>query len=318
MVADTKFISLDGNVTVNSTVNGAYPFLISSAGTTTLNGAIGNLDPAASVTISSGVVTLFNGGSINTIGAQTFNGAWVLGADSTFTATNNNVIFNGTIDQDTSVRALTINSGFGDISLNAAVGTGVNGALGVIQLNSTGVTTLGDVINAASLTTNNGGSTVISSSTLTTSGAQIYNDAVVLGHNAVLNASSVSFNNTVDRNAVAADNLTVNTGAGDITFNGNVGAGVNGAVGALILNSTGNTIFNGTVQAASVTTDVGGTTLLNGGSVLTSGAQTYHDAISLVLTRFSAQRPSPQIQRLIATMDLTSASPSTLTTVRLH
>src|SRR5204862_164291 len=52
----------------------------------------------------------------------------------------------------------------------------------------------------------------------------------------------------------------------------------------LIANSTGNTTFSAAVGGTpltSVTTNAGGTTRINGGSVATTGDQTYNDAVTL-------------------------------------
>ena len=62
---------------------------------------------------------------------------------------------------------------------------GATNALGAIALNSTGTTTLGGTATAASLTTNAGGTTVLNG-TISTSGAQSYNDAVLLNAAAAL------------------------------------------------------------------------------------------------------------------------------------
>src|SRR5262249_58966457 len=88
-----------------------------------------------------------------------------------------------------------------------------------------------------------------------TTGAQTYNDAVVLTGNATLTSTAsgnVTFGKTVD----GAFSLVVNT-AGVTEFDGAVG------------NST---------PLTSLTTDAPGTTDLNGGIVKTTGAQTYNNA----------------------------------------
>src|SRR3546814_8607809 len=70
-------------------------------------------------------------------------------------------------------------------SSDLAVGSNAtNGALGALTVNSTGLTTFGNVA-AASLVTNAGGSTQLGG-TITTSGTQTYNDAVTLSSDAVL------------------------------------------------------------------------------------------------------------------------------------
>jgi hypothetical protein len=75
----------------------------------------------------------------------------------------------------------------------------------------------------------------------------------------------------------------VSVGSGAITFGGTVDGGF-----VLIADSTGTTTFagalGGSTALVSLTTDAGGTTRLNGGSVRTSGAQTYGDPVTLGTT----------------------------------
>ena len=73
-------------------------------------------------------------------------------------------------------------------------------------------------VEAATVTTNIGGTTAINGGTITTTGNQTYNDAVTLGANTILNA-----------------------GAGNINF----ASTVTGAAFTLDANSTGTTTFGG-------------------------------------------------------------------------
>ena len=108
-----------------------------------------------------------------------------------------------------------------------------------------------------SLTTDADGTTRIDGGPITTTGNQIYNDAVTLGADATLSGNNITFASTVD----GAQALTVNTsGSGTTTFSAPVG---------------------GTTALASLTTNADGSTHLNGGVVSTSGDQTYHDAVAL-------------------------------------
>src|SRR5207244_569883 len=102
------------------------------------------------------------------------------------------------------------------------------------------------------------GSTDINGGSIRTTGAQTYNDDVVLSADALLD-SSANGNITFVKTVNGAQNLTVNT-AGTTTFGGAVG------------NSE---------RLTSVTTDAAGTTAINGGAVNTTGAQTYNDDVTL-------------------------------------
>lgn len=128
-----------------------------------------------------------------------------------------------------------------------------------LTLNFSGTT----VINGAAFTginqfvSGNGGTTSLTGA-FSTTGVQTFGDAVTLAGGTTLTSS---------------DNH-------DITFNSTV----NGAR-ALAVNTTGTTTFGwpvGTTTAlASLPTDSGGSTAVNGGAVTTSGNQTYNDAVTM-------------------------------------
>ena len=109
-----------------------------------------------------------------------------------------------------------------------------------------------------SLTTDATGTTEINGGSVDTTGNQTYNDAVQLG----------------------ADATLTSTGAGTIEFDTILDGPQN-----LIVNTSGITRFDGAVgnvaALTSLTTDAGGTTEINGGSVDTTGNQTYNDAVEL-------------------------------------
>ena len=74
--------------------------------------------------------------------------------------------------------------------------------------------------------------------------------------------------------------LSMNTGAGNISVSGAVGA--THALAALSLTSTGTTTFSAAVTAASVVQNASsGTTAINGGAITTSGAQTFGNNVTL-------------------------------------
>ena len=111
----------------------------------------------------------------------------------------------------------------------------------------------------ASFATDPSGTTVISGGVVRTSGAQSYGDAVQI---------------------TTADATLTSTGNAAITFS----APVDGPRG-LTVNTGGVTTFanavGGLTALASLTTDAPGNSAINGGSVQTTGTQTYHDAATL-------------------------------------
>ena len=126
------------------------------------------------------------------------------------------------------------------------------------------------------------GATTINTDTITSLGSQTYTGAVTIGTGTVLTTtdSAVLFKDTVNSASGETNTLTVDAGSGSVTFNKAVGG--TDALGALGVKSTDTTMFSGGVTAASLTTNAGGTTAINGGSVTTTfGKQTYDDNVTL-------------------------------------
>ncbi|NBP89504.1 MAG: hypothetical protein EBU59_13605, partial [Planctomycetia bacterium] len=103
--------------------------------------------------------------------------------------------------------------------------------------------------------------TISLSNTITTTGLQEYNGRVVLSDNTTLvaGADGVSFLGGVDGSTSGNQSLAVNT-TGPTVFGGNIGA---------------------TTPLASLTTSAGGNTTIAGPSVITTGNQSYGDAVVL-------------------------------------
>jgi len=223
----------NGGILFSGPLNGAFSLTANSTGTTTFASAVGGTTALASLTTDAGGTTAIDGSSVTTTGAQTYGENVTLGAATTLASTGGgNVTLGG-----------TANGAFA-LAVNTSGITAFNGSVG-------GTTPL------ASLTTDAPGSTSISGGFIASTGSQTYGDAVVLG---------------------AA--TTLSSGGNSITL----GSTVNGAQ-ALTVNTTGATTFSGAVGGstalASLTTNFGGTTAINGGSVTTTGAQTYGDAVTL-------------------------------------
>ena len=214
----------------STVVGGGFNLALNFSGTTTINGV--NFTGINNFTTGNGGTTNLTG-AFSTTGTQIYNDAVALTGATTVTSSGNQAItFNNT----------------------------VNGAQ-ALAVNTTGTTTFGGAVGGTtaltSLTTNAGGTTAINGGTITTTGAQTYNDAVTLGADTTLNA-----------------------GAGAITFGNTLDGAFN-----LVANSTGTTTFSGaagnTTPLTSLTTNAGGTTAINGGSVTTSGNQTYNDNVTM-------------------------------------
>ncbi len=296
-----------GNITLGGTVNGAFALTVNTSGITAFNGSVGSTTPLASLTTDAPGSTAINGGFIASTGAQLYGDAVTLGAATTLSSGGNNITlgstvngaqtlavnttgtttFAGAVGNTTALTSLTTNFGgttainggsvtttgaqtyLDSVTLGAAttltgVGTTFQGTVngpGALTVNDSGTVNfdfaVGGSTALASLTTNAGGSTAINGGFVATTGAQLYGDAVTLG---------------------AA--TTLSSGGNSITL----GSIVNGAQ-SLAVNTSGATTFSGAVGAVtaltSLTTNAGGTTAINGGAIVTTGAQTYNDNVTL-------------------------------------
>ncbi|MEB3308940.1 MAG: CHAT domain-containing protein, partial [Snowella sp.] len=90
--------------------------------------------------------------------------------------------------------------------------------------------------------------------------------------------SDITFADKVNSQSGEANDLTLSSGAGNVSFNNSVGE--TNALGNLSVNSSGTTRFNNPVNAASLTTDEAGSTQINS-NITTTGNQAYNDTVTL-------------------------------------
>src|SRR5262249_51254223 len=157
----------------------------------TVGGVVGGIKALTSLTTDATGSTQVNGGAVTTTASQTYNDTVTVKTDTTFTGTN--VTFTKTLNADA-----------------AAVSSNVT-------VNASGITTFGGVVGGIkalkSLTTDAAGSTDLNGGNVTTTGAQTYNDAVVLSADATLQTTNgnIAFLSTLDSDTSTARNLTLTT-----------------------------------------------------------------------------------------------------------
>ncbi|QCN98175.1 filamentous hemagglutinin N-terminal domain-containing protein (plasmid) [Azospirillum argentinense] len=272
-----------GTITFNGTVNGAQALTATSTGAMVFNAAVGGTTALASLTTGTGYTSLVN---VTTAGAQSYGGETSL--MGTYATGNGTFTVAGPV---TLAGTTTVDAGSGAVTFNGTV----NGAQ-ALTVNSSGATqfnaAVGGTTALASLTTDADGTTSLRS--VTTSGAQTYNDAVTLdgayqtgtvftaakavtlgGDSRITGTEGIVLASTLDGGRA----LTLTSGSGDVLLGGAVGG--SSRLGALTINGGGTTTIADTVKAASLATDATGITILNGGSVDTTGAQSYADAVTL-------------------------------------
>ncbi|OIP76061.1 MAG: hypothetical protein AUK48_06405 [Oscillatoriales cyanobacterium CG2_30_44_21] len=274
LTANSLLRTINNDITFNGTVNGTQALTLNAgSGNITFGSTVGLISTVGNIIANSSALTTFNGtvnagavttdsggatdvkANITTAAAQTYGDDVNLSAATIFTANNAAITFNGNINGNQAIRVL---SGTADINFNGTLNTDN------IVAESGGITRF-NTVNAVGIFTDDAGTTELNGN-ITTTGAVIFNDAVNLANPIQLNTGAIAFNKDITGN----QDLTISSGSNSITFGGTT------TVNNLIANSTGSTRFSSSVNAASITTDVGGNTLLIG-NVTTSGNQTYND-----------------------------------------
>jgi hypothetical protein len=271
MLAGNASIStVSGAITFTGTVNGGFALTANSTGATRFVSIVGGSSGLASLTTDAdGTVSLL---SVTTSGAQQYGDDATL--NGVYTTTNSNFVVSGTT---TLAGATTVLTGSGNITFDDTV----NGAF-ALTANSSAATLfsamVGGVRSLASLTTDTGGT--VSLQSVTTSGAQQYGDSATL--DGTYTTSNKAF--SVAGATTLAGDAIVSTGTGNITFSGTVDGTTRGGE-ALSAHATGITQFAGAVGGgtalASLVTNAGGSTAIDGGVITTTGVQTYADAVTL-------------------------------------
>jgi autotransporter-associated beta strand protein/VCBS repeat-containing protein len=277
-----------GNITMAQTVSGAFNLTTDSTGTTAFQGAV-NINQLTAGNAAAGGTTVISGGAITTVVGQTYNDQVTLTGATVLDSGTGNITINQPVTGNSSLTvgnaaaggSINLNGGTvttdGDqiyhdnITLGAATtldaGTAGNinlaGSVGgafALNANSGATTTFGGAVNVASVTTDAGGATAINGGAVTTTGDQVYGDAVALGADTVLTGNDVTFTDTVNSDATPRSLNVVTSASGTTTFTGPVG---------------------GASALASLTTNADGTTAINGGSVITTVSQSYSDNVTL-------------------------------------
>jgi Ca2+-binding RTX toxin-like protein len=259
---------------------------------------------AANITITAPTVTLnddvVTAGGVITITATSIvlgtNPTVALDSTNASASTGANITVTGTINDDVLPTSLAVSAGtVGDVTLSGAIGavTPIDaltvsgndislGAIGGGAAGATGATTVtaaniggdtgsitltGTTYNANAQTYNAGGAT---------NAIQFAGGAAGSTTSVTSSADAITFTGAVDLNG---RDLTISTGGGAVTFNNTInGTGdltINSGVGTITL---GGAVGVGT-PLTSLTTDAGGTTVIAGGAVTTTGDQSYGDNV---------------------------------------
>jgi len=305
-ITTTSAMTLTGNATLSAgsdidiaaDIEGGFDLALASTGNTALAGLVGDTVRLGSLSVTAGGTMNLAGGSINTTGAQTYNGVVLLGASTVLNSSaTGNIDFVSTLD------------GAHALEVQTAGVTTFSGAVG----NATAL---------ASLTTDAGGLTVLGATSVETTGNQTYADPVTLSGSTTLSGDEIGleavigggFDLTIAGNTSLAGQVSnvanldvtgttlvsanvsttgnqsygglVTLNAATVQLSGDTGTfatGVAGNTKNLILDFSGTTLITGAdfIGLNDLTTGNNGTTQLSG-SITTSGNQTYNDQVELV------------------------------------
>ncbi|HWA26284.1 MAG TPA: hypothetical protein VG734_11525 [Lacunisphaera sp.] len=241
----------------------------------------------AQVLLAGQSVTLFDQNAINVVGVSasaTLNlsaGGLVsvdipmnVALSVALTSTGDSVVINAPINIQPQGGTLTINAAHDVTGVVAGTLTTSGGAVSV--------TAGSNVALAGTINTNGGALSVNASNNVQLAGIATAGGSLTVNAGTATSPGSARFTSPVDVSGI----YTVNAGTGGITFD----TTVNGS-GALAVNTTGTTRFSGAIGDStantgprSITTNVGGTTILAGGSMTLAPGGTgfnFGDAVQL-------------------------------------
>jgi trimeric autotransporter adhesin len=282
-ITATTITATGGNATATNGNGGA-------AGNITLtNGTSGNIS-ATTITARNGnaagtglggavgAINITNNaatGTITTGNLSSQGGTFGQGGNIAINGQNNVTV--GTVDTFGGT-TLTGNAGrnAGSVTINA----GGNISTAVITSNgSAGLGTNQNGGNGGAVTLTSGaGNTITHNNISTFGGARTGTGVGGNGANVNVNGNALLSANTIINARVATGGVT----SGNVNFGGTINS--SGAGRTLAINTSAATTLSGaignTLALTSLTTDAGGSTAINGGTVTTTGAQTYNDAVT--------------------------------------
>ncbi len=273
-------LTADGqDITFASTISGAANLTTTVADNVTFGGTIGS-GAGANLTLVDVTATTINlnGGTVTTAGSQTYRGNVTLGTATTLDANGDgNIEITGTVTGNNNslrTKAASNDITFGaNISGVTAFSSDTSTTARSVSLDGTLSATSVDV--TATNTNINGGS-------VTTTGAQRYNGNVIIATNPALLSSSAAGNIGVTGTTTLTTSGTIST-VGVVSLSAVDGPSSLTVYGSTSLNPASTVTFGGAVGTTALASlDVTATTInINGGSVSTTGAQTYTGAVVL-------------------------------------
>jgi hypothetical protein len=283
LAADATLNTSFGNIVFAGTIDGLHQLIIESrGGIASFGGSVGSATPLASLVVNATKLQsiVFSGGAVVT-STQIYGGPVTLNGSESFTASGGAVLFDAAVTGP----GATLTATAGSVMLNGAVLSGLSIIGGAIL--DAGAYGIGNPAQSYTFT-----GPVTLNGTLTLTQPTAFAGAVTLASDATL------------------------IGTGTVNFNGTVDGGHN-----LAISADGATMFGGavgqTVPLASLAVEIpvaaavaGGEAVLAGGTITTSGTQTYAGQVLLAADttlRGSSVTVSGTLDSLVAPAALTVA-----------
>ncbi len=262
---NTELKSTSGGISFTSTVDGAKTLKLTSNTGTTFGGVVGGTVGAATNLTSLEVNgrAIINTSSITTSGAQTYNGAVTLGADTRLTSTGSNITLNTTLNGAHTITFSVPNNAANTITVVGEVGGDSNITTPPsITIAQAGNTTFKETVKANVFTLTKANSTTFEKAV----------DITSFADDTTNHTGTVTF----AAGGTIQNNVTFNTN-NNVTFVGimNIGAETSRKD---LKHTAGDTIINGIIFAA--TTQINNLILTGDTEISTTGAQTYNGTIN--------------------------------------
>ncbi|MDO9365172.1 MAG: filamentous hemagglutinin N-terminal domain-containing protein [Methylotenera sp.] len=275
--------SIEGSGAVVLTTSQNFNYWGSYSGSVTVNSGGSTSLSAETYTQS---ITVNSGGTLGTSGAVNLNGSLTLNG-GTLNINSGSTL---TLNRSSNLAINSAVNGQGNLNLNASSGNPVytfngDGSLqGTVTIGSGAIATLNHANafgSTGAVTVNSGGTLNIGNGVTTNAGKSIYLNGTGVGGLGALRVDSGL--GTFGGNITLGSDTTIGASSTGLTLGGTV----NGAY-ALTANSSGTVTFNGVVGGSSpltsITTNSGGTTVINN-NISTTGAQNYGDYVSITGAR---------------------------------